>query len=243
MKCTIQTEYINLCTFLFFLCCTELKIFYIAFYLCIYILPPIGVILFRALYLGGYDITKDHFDIEHASLTTRFIAAQLVTTIVGTVCFPIDTVKRRLMVQRKIIEKVAGTTPGAGTVIIPNLAAVSVSASAVTAAGAATVTSTATSSSSVVSAINSTLSAAAAKVAPAAGTLHPPYPSPSPSSPPLPSSPSQHLVPYKSGLDCVRRILAEEGIRGLYAGLSVNIVRGFSGAILLVAYDDLKQRL
>lgn len=35
------------------------------------------MILFRALYLGGYDITKDHFDIEHASLTTRFIAAQV----------------------------------------------------------------------------------------------------------------------------------------------------------------------
>lgn len=57
------------------------------------------------------------------------------------------------------------------------------------------------------------------------------------------AQPLQHLVPYKNGLDCVRRILAEEGIRGMFAGLSVNLVRSFSGAVLLVAYDDLKQRL
>ena len=50
-------------------------------------------------------------------------------------------------------------------------------------------------------------------------------------------------VPYRSGLDCARRIIREEGVRGLYAGLSVNLVRGFSGAILLVAYDEFKSIL
>lgn len=92
-----------------------------------------------------------------------------MTTLVGTFCFPIDTVKRRLMVQRKLVEKI-GTT--------------------------------------------------------STTTKLPP-----------------HLIPYKGGMDCVKRILAEEGIRGLFAGLSVNLVRSFSGAVLLVAYDDLKQRL
>jgi solute carrier family 25 (adenine nucleotide translocator) protein 4/5/6/31 len=48
-------------------------------------------------------------------------------------------------------------------------------------------------------------------------------------------------VPYRSGWDCLRRILAEEGVRGLFAGLSVNLVRGVTGAILLVAYDDFKK--
>jgi hypothetical protein len=36
-----------------------------------------GVIVFRALYLGGYDIVKEHYQLEHASRTTRFVAAQV----------------------------------------------------------------------------------------------------------------------------------------------------------------------
>ena len=39
-----------------------------------------GVILFRALYLGGWDIVKDYFDIENASFFTRFVAAQVRTS-------------------------------------------------------------------------------------------------------------------------------------------------------------------
>jgi hypothetical protein len=35
------------------------------------------VIVFRALYLGGYDIVKEHYQLEHASRTTRFVAAQV----------------------------------------------------------------------------------------------------------------------------------------------------------------------
>jgi hypothetical protein len=35
------------------------------------------VIVFRALYLGGYDIVKDHYELEHASRTVRFLAAQV----------------------------------------------------------------------------------------------------------------------------------------------------------------------
>ena len=92
--------------------------------------------------------------------------SQLLTTVVGTICFPIDTVKRRLMVQRKIITSLdANNSSGAHI---------------------------------------------------------------------------SKIVPYKSGFDCVRRILAEEGPKGLFAGLSVNIVRSISGAVLLVAYDELK---
>ena len=83
------------------------------------------------------------------------IYTQAVTTIVGTVCFPIDTIKRRLMMQQR----------------------------------------------------------------------------------------TNGFIPYKNGYDCMYRILQEEGIRGMFSGLSVNLVRGFSGAVLLVAYDDLKHRL
>ena len=42
--------------------------------MCVY---TIGVIIFRALYLGGYDIVKDHFELHESSLLTRLSAAQV----------------------------------------------------------------------------------------------------------------------------------------------------------------------
>lgn len=48
---------------------------------------------------------------------------------------------------------------------------------------------------------------------------------------------------YSSGWQCFRSILAEEGARGLFAGLSVNLFRGISGPILLVMFDIIKDVL
>ena len=60
-----------------------------------------GVFVFRALYLGGYDVVKDLYRLDSPSATyfQKYIAAQSVTTLVGTLCYPIDTVKRRMMMQ------------------------------------------------------------------------------------------------------------------------------------------------
>lgn len=71
-----MTVCVYVCRCILVLCCNVHKHYDCAAYT--------GVILFRALYLGGYDITKDHFDIEHASLTTRFIAAQVLICTVLT---------------------------------------------------------------------------------------------------------------------------------------------------------------
>lgn len=46
---------------------------------------------------------------------------------------------------------------------------------------------------------------------------------------------------YKNSWDCLQRILREEGVRGLYHGLSANLARGLSGALLLVGYDEIKK--
>ena len=126
--------------------------------------------------------------------------------MVGTVCFPIDTVKRRLMVQRKLPTAApaavsTGLTPSAGL-------------------GGSVVHAAAHSGSSAGGLRPSAVVAEAGGGAPATRSPH---------------------VPYRSGWDCLRRILAEEGVRGLFAGLSVNLVRGVTGAILLVAYDDFKK--
>merc|ERR1711937_489469 len=45
---------------------------------------------------------------------------------------------------------------------------------------------------------------------------------------------------YKGTLDCVRVIVASEGIGGLYKGLVADIVRGAGAALVLVAYDRIK---
>jgi hypothetical protein len=46
---------------------------------------------------------------------------------------------------------------------------------------------------------------------------------------------------YRSSWDCFRRIVREEGAKGLFHGLSVNLVRSVAGAILLVGYDEFKK--
>jgi solute carrier family 25 (adenine nucleotide translocator) protein 4/5/6/31 len=44
-----------------------------------------------------------------------------------------------------------------------------------------------------------------------------------------------------SGRQCVRQIIRTEGLKGFYSGLSVNLVRGVGGALLLVGYDEVKK--
>lgn len=68
-----------------------------------------GSILHRLLYLGGYDAIKNellHYKKGHSSSTTttislgeRFLLAQGVSLAAGTLCYPIDSVRRRLMMQ------------------------------------------------------------------------------------------------------------------------------------------------
>lgn len=70
-----------------------------------------GSVLYRLLYLGGYDVIK----IELAryqdgskpsiSIGERLVIAQGVSLFAGTLCYPIDSVRRRLMMQ-------AGKTAG-----------------------------------------------------------------------------------------------------------------------------------
>ncbi|KAL7530663.1 hypothetical protein ACHAWF_003467 [Thalassiosira exigua] len=87
-----------------------------------------GVVLYRALHLGGYDAVKTeilhrrghqvslgdfHITNENnlqsnypktgsppnLTMGERFLAAQIVSIIAGTACYPIDSIRRRLMMQ------------------------------------------------------------------------------------------------------------------------------------------------
>jgi solute carrier family 25 (adenine nucleotide translocator) protein 4/5/6/31 len=64
-----------------------------------------GSVLYRLLYLGGYDVIKNEIirgkEGQKSSITLgeRFLIAQGVSITAGTICYPIDSVRRRLMMQ------------------------------------------------------------------------------------------------------------------------------------------------
>jgi len=45
---------------------------------------------------------------------------------------------------------------------------------------------------------------------------------------------------YKSGIDCARKILQNEGLAGMYKGVFPEIFRGFGGVVVIVMYDRVK---
>jgi solute carrier family 25 (adenine nucleotide translocator) protein 4/5/6/31 len=76
-----------------------------------------GVVVYRALHLGGYDAVKTEIlhrrghrigitgaqgntnDTKDLTMGERFLAAQIVSLTAGTACYPIDSIRRRLMMQ------------------------------------------------------------------------------------------------------------------------------------------------
>jgi len=137
----------------------------------------VGVVVFRGLHLGCYDVAKSFLNIRrsdsklyfYTDLISRLGCAQLVTTVAGTVCFPLDTIRRRMMMQAR--EDVAP------------------------------------------------------QFAPQFNL----------------KSGKQPKVYYRNSFHCFARILQEEGIRGLFAGLTANLFRGIAGSLMLVGYDECKR--
>jgi len=60
----------------------------------------LGIIAYRACYFGGYDTAKRTLLADpKTSVLFKFIVAQVVTTVSGLISYPLDTVRRRLMMQ------------------------------------------------------------------------------------------------------------------------------------------------
>jgi len=167
-----------------------------------------GVIVFRGLFMGGYDTAKYLLGLDSESggaggselnqngrtqkeemyanfttnILTRLGAAQAVTLTAGTLCYPIDTVRRRVMMQSKIPKPRATELQSATTMT--------------SATGAA--------SGAQLEAVQ---------------------------------------LRYNGAIHAFTTILREEGLRGLYSGLSANLIRGIAGPILLVSYDVIRLAL
>jgi solute carrier family 25 (adenine nucleotide translocator) protein 4/5/6/31 len=63
----------------------------------------LGIIIYRACYFGGYDTLKRVLFVnegaQKTSILFKFLIAQIVTGVSGLVSYPLDTVRRRLMMQ------------------------------------------------------------------------------------------------------------------------------------------------
>lgn len=61
----------------------------------------VGIIAYRALYFGFYDAGKMILfkDEKNTSIFIKFIYAMNVTAVAGVASYPLDTVRRRLMMQ------------------------------------------------------------------------------------------------------------------------------------------------
>lgn len=51
---------------------------------------------------------------------------------------------------------------------------------------------------------------------------------------------SAEKVKYRGGLDCISAIVRSEGVKSLYRGAGVNVVRGVAGAGVLSGFDKFK---
>ncbi|XP_066368867.1 probable ADP,ATP carrier protein At5g56450 [Miscanthus floridulus] len=58
-----------------------------------------GMVVHRGLYFGGFDTAKDVLVPLESPLWQRWVAAQAVTSMAGLISYPLDTVRRRMMMQ------------------------------------------------------------------------------------------------------------------------------------------------
>lgn len=59
----------------------------------------VTIIIYRGTYFGGYDTLKRTLLSSDSSLILKFTVAQVVTALAGFLSYPLDTVRRRLMMQ------------------------------------------------------------------------------------------------------------------------------------------------
>jgi solute carrier family 25 (adenine nucleotide translocator) protein 4/5/6/31 len=64
-----------------------------------FVVSVYGIFVYRACYFGGYDTLKKMVMTDKTSFFTKFLIAQVVTSSSGLVSYPLDTIRRRLMMQ------------------------------------------------------------------------------------------------------------------------------------------------
>lgn len=82
-----------------------------------FVISCVGIIVYRGCYFGFYDTLKPMLLGEKASLMASFALGYVVTISAGLVSYPIDTIRRRMMMTSGHAVKYAGSIDCAVTVI------------------------------------------------------------------------------------------------------------------------------
>jgi solute carrier family 25 (adenine nucleotide translocator) protein 4/5/6/31 len=62
-----------------------------------FVISAVGIFVYRGLYFGLYDTIMPMFSAENTNLGTRFVVGYCVTVAAGLASYPIDTIRRRMM--------------------------------------------------------------------------------------------------------------------------------------------------
>jgi solute carrier family 25 (adenine nucleotide translocator) protein 4/5/6/31 len=64
-----------------------------------FVISVVGIFVYRACYFGGYDTLRKTYLTDKSSFFMKFAVAQTVTVLSGLASYPLDTIRRRLMMQ------------------------------------------------------------------------------------------------------------------------------------------------
>jgi len=62
-----------------------------------FVISAVGIFVYRGLYFGLYDTIMPMFPKDSVNLATRFVVGYCVTVAAGLASYPIDTIRRRMM--------------------------------------------------------------------------------------------------------------------------------------------------
>jgi solute carrier family 25 (adenine nucleotide translocator) protein 4/5/6/31 len=63
------------------------------------VVSVVGIFAYRAAYFGGYDTLKSKMKKHNAGFFTKWFVAQSVTIVAGMMFYPLDTIRRRIMIE------------------------------------------------------------------------------------------------------------------------------------------------
>jgi solute carrier family 25 (adenine nucleotide translocator) protein 4/5/6/31 len=74
-----------------------------------FVISCVGIIIYRGCYFGFYDTLKPILLCDDASLALSFALGYGVTVVSGLISYPVDTIRRRMMMTSGQAEKYAGS--------------------------------------------------------------------------------------------------------------------------------------
>jgi len=74
-----------------------------------FVISCVGIVIYRGCYFGFYDTLKPILLGDNASLATSFALGYAVTVVSGLISYPVDTIRRRMMMTSGQAEKYNGS--------------------------------------------------------------------------------------------------------------------------------------